>query len=313
MVNAKRFDPLTLMEASYRVDESETGWLRGVVDTVRPVLDRGLGYFGMLYDVRDLAIVKFGTVIEVGDLPPRAERDGVMQALQAMPGVLQHSLGTTFCDTTSNYGGPLYDMVRSYHEYSGIADTLSLNAVDPTGQGCLLVTYLPRPARPPRWLAAAWTRLAAHVAAGHRLRRRLAEATRRPPEAVLTPDGNVVDAIDAAKERTNREALGRATRAVERARAMRHADPAEAIAVWRGLVAARWTLVDVVESDGRRFLVAQRNEADPGGLGILGVRERQALGFLALGHTNKVIAYEMGVSPSTVGVLLHRAARKLGV
>ena len=31
-----------------------------------------------------------------------------------------------------------------------------------------------------------------------------------------------------------------------------------------------------------------------------------------LGHTDKVIAYELGLSASTVRVLLHRATRKLG-
>jgi len=42
-------------------------------------------------------------------------------------------------------------------------------------------------------------------------------------------------------------------------------------------------------------------------------REREAVSRAALGETNKVIAFELGVSASTVGVLLHRAARKLGV
>jgi DNA-binding CsgD family transcriptional regulator len=32
-----------------------------------------------------------------------------------------------------------------------------------------------------------------------------------------------------------------------------------------------------------------------------------------MGHTNKVIAYELGLSASTVRVLLTRASRKLGV
>jgi len=45
----------------------------------------------------------------------------------------------------------------------------------------------------------------------------------------------------------------------------------------------------------------------------LGPRERCALGFAVHGDSNKLIAiaYELGMSASTVGVLLHRAARKL--
>jgi DNA-binding CsgD family transcriptional regulator len=44
----------------------------------------------------------------------------------------------------------------------------------------------------------------------------------------------------------------------------------------------------------------------------LSPREREAVSRAMLGESNKVIAYELGVSASTVGVLLHRAARKLG-
>jgi DNA-binding CsgD family transcriptional regulator len=44
----------------------------------------------------------------------------------------------------------------------------------------------------------------------------------------------------------------------------------------------------------------------------LSPRERQVLSLAAAGDTNKVIAYELGLSPSTVGVLVSRAMRKLG-
>jgi DNA-binding CsgD family transcriptional regulator len=40
-------------------------------------------------------------------------------------------------------------------------------------------------------------------------------------------------------------------------------------------------------------------------------REAQAVELASRGHSNKVIAFEMNVSPSTVGVLLFRASRKL--
>jgi DNA-binding CsgD family transcriptional regulator len=43
----------------------------------------------------------------------------------------------------------------------------------------------------------------------------------------------------------------------------------------------------------------------------LTAREAEALRLASLGHNNKSIAYEMGITASTVGVLLHHAARKL--
>jgi DNA-binding CsgD family transcriptional regulator len=93
---------------------------------------------------------------------------------------------------------------------------------------------------------------------------------------------------------------------------LRRRDPDAAVAAWKGLVSTRWSLVDHFESDGKRYVLAHRNDVALSGFEALTARERQALGFAALGHGNKLIAYELGVAPSTVAVLLHRAARKLG-
>jgi DNA-binding CsgD family transcriptional regulator len=46
--------------------------------------------------------------------------------------------------------------------------------------------------------------------------------------------------------------------------------------------------------------------------GPLSERERQVLAYAALGHPNKLIAYELGIANSTVSVLLARAQTKLG-
>jgi DNA-binding CsgD family transcriptional regulator len=92
---------------------------------------------------------------------------------------------------------------------------------------------------------------------------------------------------------------------------MRVKEPEQAVDLWKGLVSGRWTLLDHFETDGTRYVVARRNEVRLTGLRALTERERQAVGYAALGHTNKLIAYEMGLSASTIGVLLHRAAKKL--
>src|SRR5262249_4015008 len=81
---------------------------------------------------------------------------------------------------------------------------------------------------------------------------------------------------------------------------------------WKGLSSARWSLLDKFEGDGKRFVVAYRNEVLPGGDGDLSAREWQGLAYAALGHSNKVVAYELGLSAATVRVLMHRAAQKLG-
>jgi DNA-binding NarL/FixJ family response regulator len=56
-----------------------------------------------------------------------------------------------------------------------------------------------------------------------------------------------------------------------------------------------------------------RTSGSEDGEPILSPREYEVVGFAVLGQSNKAIAYELGLSPSTVGVLLRRAAAKLGV
>jgi DNA-binding NarL/FixJ family response regulator len=94
---------------------------------------------------------------------------------------------------------------------------------------------------------------------------------------------------------------------------MRSVDPDAALGGWPGLVDGRWSLVDKFDHDGKRFVLARRNEPFVAGLGALTERERAVASYAALGHSNKVIAYHLGIAHSTVRVLLARAAQKLGV
>ncbi len=128
-------------------------------------------------------------------------------------------------------------------------------------------------------------------------------------EAVL--EGSERRASGTARGKAARAALRYAARAIDCARAIRQ-DPDEAIELWHALAEGRWTLVDQFESDGRRYLIARPNLA-PHGAVRLSKREEQVVALAALGRTNKLIASELGLSVGTVGTLLTRAARKLGV
>ncbi|HWL85439.1 MAG TPA: helix-turn-helix transcriptional regulator [Polyangiaceae bacterium] len=71
--------------------------------------------------------------------------------------------------------------------------------------------------------------------------------------------------------------------------------------------------MDHFENDGTCYIVAKENAPAPPEVGALTLRERQILGYAALGHENKVIAYDLGIAHATVKVLMARAASKLGV
>lgn len=170
-----------------------------------------------------------------------------------------------------------------------------------------------------------WQRIASHIEAGHRLRRRLgcavgsrAAAIADVPsqaEAVIDPRGfEIAHAQGKATSPEAREALRQAAIRIDRAKGRQGRDDADqALEVWHGLVRGRWSVVDWFDSDGRRLIVAIPNgpgAADPRGLTE---RELQVAGLAAAGETGKRIAYRLGISRQRVSALLNAAMRKLGV
>ncbi len=157
-----------------------------------------------------------------------------------------------------------------------------------------------------------WTRFASHLGAALRMRRLKAEPSPNTARAVLLPNGRVEHADTEAIEA--RAPLGTAARAIDRARGkLRRLDPEAAAAMWRTLVRGEWSLVDWYDHDGKRFLLAQENRIPSRSRPALTLREEQVVACAAMGHSNKLIAYDLGISVGSVAVLLGRAARKLGV
>jgi len=78
-----------------------------------------------------------------------------------------------------------------------------------------------------------------------------------------------------------------------------------------GTVATRWSALAHFERDGQRYVVARATDR---GMRIAGLsrREEEVIARAALGHAQKVIAYDLGISASTVRVLLGRVRRKVG-
>jgi len=122
--------------------------------------------------------------------------------------------------------------------------------------------------------------------------------------SVLGWQGALLDATGAAPETGMRVLLRESCQSIDHARTGEGTDPAA--------LGGRWSLLDSFDSNGRQYVVAARNTISSERR-ELSPREAQVVGLLALGHSNKVISYELGLAWSTVRVLVHRAARKLGV
>jgi DNA-binding NarL/FixJ family response regulator len=136
--------------------------------------------------------------------------------------------------------------------------------------------------------------VATHLATGWRLRQALKHEPLATPEAVFSPDGAPMHLEGAAMQTTARDILRRIVRERERRRSAR---AHEEEPLWPALVRGRWTLVDQVESDGRRLVVACRNAAVRPRL----YRKDHIILHRALeGEANKVIASDLHLSESQV-------------
>jgi DNA-binding CsgD family transcriptional regulator len=320
-----KLDFVQIVERSYEVDRDERAWMNGVIEVTRPMLDRGLGFVATLYDVSNVGHPS-ASVVAQHDVSRDYDEEIVRAAFRSLsPECVRNLVTSTGChllrwdarfteSSSESAGLRSLPLVPSPFEPT---DVVVVNAADPTGHGCFISANVRRGTSLSRAKRVTWARIAAHLCAGLRLRRRLATTgARETIDAIVTPGGRIDHAEEAAKSSVVREAIARAARTQERARGpLRRSAPEDAIREWKGLVAARWTLVEQFDHDGHRYLVARRNDPLEGKQWIdaLTRREHQVVAYASLGHWNKLIAYELGIADSTVRVLLTRAAAKAGV
>lgn len=305
MTNARTL--VAILDAAYRLAPTDEQWLAEVVEASRPVLDMGLGVAGYYTAVGGPSEIR--TWGYVGELDTRVRSfDDVLSTL-GREAMRQLHLRGPFGSTTH------LDYEPCPPDTKGASSAVGVMGLDSEGYGVSLASW----SAPGRVFEATpaveafWARVAAHLATAARLRRRL-QALAAEPDAVMEPGGRVLHAAGSARSAVVRAALRDAAVRVDRARGgPMKSDAGDALSLWRCVVERRWTILDRFESDGRRYVVAYPNAPDPRvRLEMLTPRERAAAMGAAMGHSNKVIAYELGVSESTVSTLLTRAARKIG-
>lgn len=309
-------DLLTVIEAAYDLDSPAAGWLQGLTEAIGPFIDHGMGAYGATVDASDPASLRLGTVHSFGGQPAMIRAvERVPVAADARRVERLYRSGSPFVSALRAVGPAGWRQIARLGP-GGVADCCAVCAIDHAGRGFLVMAPSARPVPAGARSRKVWGRITAHLVAMLRLREGLARA-RRPAsdggEAVLSPGGKVLHAAGAAEPRPAREALREAALARERARGrMRRRAPDEAIETWRALVEGRWSIVDRFERDGRRFLIAHENEHAVAGPTALTRREQQVVALAAMGRSNKLIAYELGVSSDAIGRYLATAVRKLG-
>jgi DNA-binding CsgD family transcriptional regulator len=317
---AVKGDAISIVEAAYDLTGDTRAWLARLLEAAAPKLDRGRGAGIALFDSQR-AFIDPATAVTRGIEPAvlakmieleASERDAV-KSLSGQPMQLvtsSQAIGLTPAQTRAH--PPFADL-----HALGVYDFLGAFTMTPTRWWVEFVAPMPDTSRPSRGECAMWSRVLAHVAAGARMRDAFASATcadvMAGAEAIVTPAGAVQHAEMPAQSADARDSLRDAAKAIDRARSQARANDDEALELWQGLVFGRWSLIDRFDSDGRRFLVARRNDPEVPDPRALSLRERQVLAYAAMGHPLKNIAYALGLSGSTVSLLRKRGMRKLGL
>jgi DNA-binding NarL/FixJ family response regulator len=308
---------IRVIEEAYCVDRDDESWLQALLEALHPMLDDGLGTMAAYYRFTSARP-------EPGRIRTHGMKPDVCQAIVRLnASAPAEQVGAIF--RTRPFASSIQKL-RTIMDVPAtelasvfpnpVVDIMDLNAQSPDGHGIMLSAPLLEHPSLRRTDVVRGERLAAHIAAAYRLRRGLQKlpSALTGADAILSPNGRVEHAEDPAKGAAARAALREAAVGIDRARTSKgRLSEDKATAAWQALVSGRWTLLDHFESDGRRILVARRNDPRVDGPTSLPVRTRQVLAYRALGHPLKCIAYELGLSTSTVWREVARGMSALGV
>jgi DNA-binding CsgD family transcriptional regulator len=313
------FDIIEAVETLYRTDTTSAEWLRAVCESIRPLVDpEHQGVQGGFYQSADACSFRPEGPVLCIDLSER-RRAIFDEGLQYLG---EDFIAGTFLFSGVTRGTAVEGWSRippvrdgAFHAH-GMADVLNVVAIEPDGAGCGFGVFRSEAALFPKAENHLLRGFFRHFIAAHRLHRKLQQAVVSPDgaAAVFDSSGRLHHAAGAAAEASVRRALRSAVLDSERSRGpRRRRDPHAALDAWESLVAGRWSMVDHLDHDGRRYILAVENSPRACGLDLLSPREREVVERALSGSDNKVIAYDLGITHSTVKVLIARAAVKLGV
>lgn len=317
---------VSFLEAVYALELDDRSWLDKVLWALSALCGRDNHYVGFFYDASNAADFKLWNPSLPNAPADMGEPFALFQSVVQNPTFVSTTFRSLHVGSARRTGMPYMAPVLAARERIGWGDIFNINGLDPSGIGCNVTigTRAPEYAPRPRDLAV-YRRLSSHLAAAFRVRRQLGvsqlggDVERKPSsrldgaEAVIDVNGRIVHAVGPAKSKLAQERIRSSAASIEAVRAKKSTAGRSGLEHWHPLTSARWTLVDNFEENGRRYLVARENQAQAEGLGMLTDRERQIALHAALGLSNKQIAYALGISDTTVRVLMARAAKRLGM
>ena len=312
-------DPILLIEKGYQHYPDASCWLHAVTESVAPAIDPGY-LAAMSYVIGPRGPEPPMSILGGRATPPEieemvahgwtnggAEPFRILTAAGRKPGIqtMRQELGDGHVDRwlETRASWPI-----------AMVDSLGVWLPASKGKSVLLSVACSKEQQLQKVQQAIWHRIAIHLSAGYRLAGRAASSEADDVDAVLTADGCLAHARGESATSHSRKLLRRAAQDMDRARSRQgRADPLAALELWQGLLAGKWSLVDHFDTDGKRFLLARRNEANIPPNSGLTRRQRQVVFYASLGMSTKETAYAIGVAENTISAHLSAGLAKLGM
>lgn len=316
-MKVRRGDWISLIEAAYSLAGSNQDWLDNLFDLARPLLDPGMGCTAWTFHCTP-------TTFRLVDHAKRASvlANAINRAGHAVAPEAWFDLTYRGGHTVGTASELIYPRLPGRaHIFLGLTggrskDLFMAGGESGTGLGVAFGVLLREHRKPSAVERKRWPQLAAHLGAGLRLRSAACGICLESAqvEAILDSAGRLHAGDGNTALGPARQKLRDAVRRIERARTNAgRSDADAALDNWEALVDGRWSLVDKFDTDGKRFVVAVRNDPayrDPRGLTR---RERQVAELVGMGRTTKQIAYALGVSDTAISNCLAGAQHKLGL
>jgi DNA-binding CsgD family transcriptional regulator len=321
--------PDQVLDSTYDLELSNEEWVRGITTALDPMLRAGVGLVASVIGTDErrelevfepidspvVAIDDFNNVFGVhehGGTRVCADR---FERVFPHDGQLVADIGVGTIGTLAKLGNPKQlRQVNVEPDGTSFTDLAFLVVPDPDSQA--LLSFVARSHEPVKVTPKArtrWQSLQRHITAVFRVRQQIAAGCfDEDSAAFFEPDGDCVSR--GPTDEGIRERLRCAIREWETNRSARTQKQRVSVEhYWENVLSGRWALVDRFDSDGRRHIVALPVSKVADSLRGLSRRQRDVMCLLAEGYSNKVIAFELGISESAVSSHLNNIFRKFGI
>lgn len=305
---------------AYRLAPNRRDWLAAVTSVVGPAIGGGAGVIGFFYDLERPLHDWFteGAAYALGGEELAFLRDAFEHADTSDIGRIRGRLPMTELPRYSRVSaflgaapGQPPDEASTIFSRLGLVDVFGINIPVGEGHGVMFNVFETTRHRIPASRLPRIAKLASHVGAAARLR---VPATGAVEAAVFGANGALLHAPEEPVRSS--PVLRERANAWQRGLCKRRGDTEalhESLDAWTPLVDGRWSLLERVERDGKRFLVVHENAPDFRDPRALTADERAVAQLVALGDANKHIAYDLGRPLGSVSRMIHRIAKKLDV